>query len=500
MCAVRATQALLQAALQAGRAPAPALPLAKLSASRPYACSGGSACAGDDSAASMPVGGTTGVVTSSARSTPGRPGISGGEGRVIALGRERGAAPVARPALAPAPRALPQPQAVPGPNRVSRDRGASLAAHPPLDLAAYAGTCRGALPAPGRAPVSPGGAASWRARRRGPVEHAPAALGWVHDGMHGHEPGHLGTAEAGAAGCPPRDARPAWDDTVALHAQPCRRAPSPDPGPGAARGPQAILAEALRKREALQRRVLTAPQGLTPRGHPGSMRLTWQQAHGAEAVAQPRCDQGMHSGLSRSRQAHARSEDTAGARWPSPVRCRQGLSPDPSLGAALRQLDALEARMAGLVGRVGVQLGGLEPCKEPCQGPSGSSPPPRPASAAPADADAQVIIGREERKQARAPALLACTAADPTSVAQAVSPDATAAASAAGTHDGVLGTGRTGLPPGSRERGLCSAACAERLQVRGADDLNGAAGLQAEAAKGVPEQEGCAGAGVVRFL
>ena len=307
----------------------------------------------------------------------------------------------------------------------------------------------------------------------------------MHGGLHEPAPGHLGGAEAGAAACAPRDARPAWDDTVALHAEPRRRALNPDPGQAGARGAAAIMAEAWRKREALQRRMLAAPQGLTPRGHPGSARLTWRQ----------RTEWGLHPGHSQSTQAGASSEDSAGIAQRSSARSRQGVSPEPSQGAALRALNALEARMAGLVGRMGAQLGGLEPCGNAYQGPPGPSSPPRPASPAPADGAAQAAAGR---KGAQAEALLTCSAEEEGTGAQAADPGAPAAATAVGTHAGVHETRRAGQPPGSGDHGLRTAAKAEQRQVLGAGASDGAAELRAETAKRSPMQEECAHAGAVR--
>lgn len=471
-------QALLQAALQARLAPAPALPQAKHSvlASRPDARSGGSATEGGGSAPGVPAMGATGVITSAARATPGRPGKSSGKDHARALGTGMCAAPAARAALVSAPRALPQTPSRPG---RSMDRGA---AHPLSEGAPHAGAYPRAPPVPRAAQVSPG--AMTPARRAAPPEHAPAALGWVQCGLHNREPGDWGAPEAGAA----RDARPAWDHTVALHGEPRRRAPSPDPGLAPTHGPQAILSEALRRREALQRRMLATPQGLTPRSHPGSTRLTWQDAHGAEAAAQQRCEWGEHPW-----QAGASSDDSAGVRWRSPARRRHGASPEPSLGAVLHQLDALEARMAGLVGRAGAQLGGLDPCKSPPRGPEGSSSPPRPASPAPADAAAKAVAGREEGAQAEAAALPTCSADGGVPGAGAVDPGACAAATAAGTHAGVLQAERAGQPFGSGDRGVCSAAGAEQARVSGAGAWDGAAELRAETAQRFPEQEGCAG-------
>ena len=416
--------------------------------------------------------GATGVITSGARATPGRPGKSSNKDHVSALGPGGFAAPAARAELASAPRALPQMPLEPARSRVGMAWGA---AHPSWDGAPHAGAYLNALP---------GGMTPCRARQAAP-EHAPVALGWVHGGLH--KRGDLAAAEAGAAGGAPRDARPAWDDTVALHGEPRRRAPSPDPGPAPAHGPQAILAEALRRREALHCRALATPQGPTPRGHPGSPRLTWQQAPGAEAAARQRCEWGTHSG-----HAGVSSEDSAGGRWRSPARC-QGASPEPSLGAALRQLDALEARMAGLVGRAGAQLGGLEPCTSPHRGPPGSSWLPRPATPAAATVVVQAVAGHGEGTQAEAAALPICSADGGQAEAEAAEP----AASAAGTHAGVLKTGRAGQPSGSGDRGVCSAAGAEQARAPGAGASDGAAERRAETAERLPEREDRALAGEV---
>ena len=493
MCVV---QALLQAALQARLAPAPtpALPQAQrpVSGSRCDARNGGSATGAGGSAADVPTMGATGMITSGARATPGRPGKSDSKEHASALGTGGCAAPAARAALESARRALPQTPSRPG---RSMDRGA---AHPLMERTPRAGAYPSAQPDSRAAQVSPGGLTPCRAWRAAPPE--PAAIGWVHGGLHGREPGEPGAAEAGAAGGAPRDARPDWDDTVALHAEPRRHAPSPDPGLAPSHGPQAILAEALRRREALQRRMLATPQGLTPRGHPGSPRLTWQQAHGAEAAEQQRCKWGTHSGQTQSGQADACSEDSAGGRWRSRARRRQGANPEPSLGAVLHQLDALEARMAGLLGRAGAQLGGLEPCKNPHRGPPGSSSTLRPASPAPADAAAQAVADHGEGAQAEAAALPTCSAGRGVPGAGAVDPGACAAATAAGTHAWVLETGRAGQPHGCRDHGVCSAAGAEQARAPGAGALHGVAELQAETAQRFPEQEGCAYAGKARSM
>ena len=497
MRCVCVVQALLQAALQARLAPAPtpALPQAQrpVGGSRCDARSGGSATGGGGSAADVPTMGATGVITSGARATPGRPGTSDSKEHASALGAGGCAAPAARAALEPARRALPQTPSRPG---RTMDRGA---AHPMMERAPRAGACPSAQPDPRAAQVSPGGLTPRRAWRAAPPEPALAAIGWVHGGLLGREPGEPGAAEAGAAGGAPRDARPDWDDTVALHAEPRRRAPSPDPGLAPSHGPQAILAEALRRREALQRRMLAMPQGLTLRGHPGSPRLTWQQAHGAEAAAQQRRKWGAHSGQTQSGQADACSEDSAGGRWPSPARRRQGAIPEPSLGAVLHQLDALEARMAGLVGRAGAQLG-LKPCKSPHRGPPGSSSTLRPASPAPAHAAAQAVADHGEGAQAEAAALPACSAGGGVPGAAAVDAGACAAATAAGTHAWVLETGRAGQPHGSRDQGVCSAARAEQARAPGAGALDGVAELQAETSQRFPEQEACAHAGKARSM
>ena len=481
-------QALLQAALQARAAPAPAAPQAQRSilASRPDACSGGSATEGRGSADGEPAMGATGVITSGARASSGRQGNSNSKDHASALGT------AVRAALSLAPRGIPQTPTGPGRSGVGMDRGAG---HPLMECAPHAGADPSAPPAPRAAQARPEGVTPCRARQAGPPEHAPAAWGWVRGGLHGHEPGDLAAAEASAAGGAPRDARPAWDDTVALHGEPRRRAPSPDPGQAPTHGPQAILAEALRRREALQRRMLATPQGLTPRGHPGSPRLTWQPARGAEAAAQQRCEWGAHPGWTQSGRAGASSEDSAGGRWRSPARRRQGASPKPLLGAALRQLDALEARMAGLVGRAGAQLGGLEPCQNPHWGPTGSSMPPRPASPAPAAADARAVAGCEEGTQAEAAALPTCSADG--GLPGAADPGVCAAANAAGTHAGVLQTGRAGQPSGSGDRGVCSAAGAEQARAPGAGADDGVAELRAETAQRFQEQEECALAGKV---
>ena len=191
----------------------------------------------------------------------------------------------------------------PGRSRVGVDRGA---AHPLLERVPHAGAFPTAPPIPRAAQASPGGM-SCRA---------------LHGGLHDREPGDWRAAEGAA-----RDARPAWDDTVALHAECRQRTPSPDPGLAPPHGPQAILSEALRRREALQRRMLATPQGLAQRGHPGSPRVAWQQARGAEAAAQQRC-WGEHLG-----HAGASSEDRAGVRWRSPVRQAPGRDPRTLAGS-----------------------------------------------------------------------------------------------------------------------------------------------------------------------
>ena len=472
-CALCVVQALLQAALQArlAPAPAPALPHAQRSeiASRPVARNGGSALEGGGSAAGEPAMGATGVITSGTRATPGRSGNFDGREHASALGTGGCAAPAACAALASAPRALPQTPSGPGRSRVGVDRGA---AHPLLERVPHAGAFPTAPPIPRAAQASPGGM-TCRA---------------LHGGLHDREPGDWRAAEGAA-----RDARPAWDDTVALHAECRQRTPSPDPGLAPPHGPQAILSEALRRREALQRRMLATPQGLAQRGHPGSPRVAWQQARGAEAAAQQRC-WGEHLG-----HAGASSEDRAGVRWRSPVRRRQGAIPEPSLGAVLHQLDALETRMAGLVGRAGAQLGGLD-CNSHHRGPPESASPPRPASPAPVAAAAQAAACRKEGTQAEAAALPPCSADRGVPEAGAVDPGACATATAAGSHAGVLQTGRAGQPFGSGDRGVCSAAGVEQARVSGAGASDCAAELQAESPKRFPEQEGCAHAGEARSM
>lgn len=77
-------------------------------------------------------------------------------------------------------------------------------------------------------------------------------VGYVSSGSSAAEPGSAHRAKC--------DLRPDWDDTMAKPAAGRRSKPSPELAPDQARGPQAILAEAQRAREALKRRMLAGAE------------------------------------------------------------------------------------------------------------------------------------------------------------------------------------------------------------------------------------------------
>jgi len=250
----------------------------------------------------------------------------------------------------------------------------ALAAGAPARCSSWAGpkTCAagahrlGARAATGAALMPPAGAAAAGAGGRSEWACNPWEASQAPGPGHARSPGAPASGTSGRAAPP---ARPEWDDTVAAPATGRRRDPacharSPTP----ARGPQAILADALRRREALQRRALAAAQrdggaardpepapALGP-GDPARWRGAW--------LARWRPLQGSGLQDAPGPGSDAASGDEDGVRLQDPARERRAAVAPRRAPAhdALEWLDAAGLHAAGRAGCADKRAAAQGPC------------------------------------------------------------------------------------------------------------------------------------------
>ena len=305
-------------------------------------------------------------------------------------------------------------------------------------LGARAATGAAVTPPPGAAVAGAGGYSEWACSRRA-ASQAPGR-------GHARSPG---APAGGTSGRAARHARPEWDDTVAAPAAGRRRDPvCPAPSPTPARGPQAILANALRRREALQRRALAAAQRgggdasdpepaptLGP-GDParwrGAWLARWQSLQGSDLrdVSGPGSD--------------AASGDGNSVRLREPVREGPAMAPQRAPAHdSLQRLDAAGPCAAGPAGCADGRAAAQGPCPGSGSADWGRSASGSPQASAPdTDTDTE-LPGPARRMQAAAAA--ACAA---TRVSQAAQRDA---ASQAQLLSAGLASDGTGTPCAGEE-------------------------------------------------